>query len=203
MAVKKTSTKKSATKKSATKKTTTKSSKVGDKKVKKATATAKTTATKKVSKPSTSFIEVGQKVPDFKAEATQGQVQLKNLKGQKVILYFYPKDHTSGCTTEGHDFSNAKTKFKKKNAVIYGVSRDSLKSHTNFIEKQAYKIDLISDPDEKLCHLFGVMKEKSMYGRKYVGVDRSTFVIDEKGVLIHAWRGVKVPGHVDEVYKAI
>lgn len=186
--VTKTTTKKSTTKITAAKKTTKK-------------------AAKKTAKPKgkvyPSQVKIGAPVPNFKIESTQGEFELQSLKGKKVVLYFYPKDHTSGCTVEGHDFSNLLDKFKAQNAVVYGVSRDSIKSHKSFIEKQAYKMDLLSDPEEKLCAIFGVMKEKSLYGNKYIGVDRSTFVIDENGNLTHEWRGVKVPGHAEAVLSAI
>lgn len=192
----KSSAKKTATKKSVTKKVTAKKSKAG-------AASTKKKADKKVSVASKTTLNVGDKVPAFVAQATKGTVSLEALKGKKIVLYFYPKDHTSGCTIEGHDFSKALPEFEKLGAVVYGVSRDSIQSHESFIEKQSYTVDLISDPDETLCHLFGVMKEKSLYGRKYIGVDRSTFVIDEKGVITHVWRNVKVPGHVDEVLKVL
>ncbi|MEC7917638.1 MAG: peroxiredoxin, partial [Pseudomonadota bacterium] len=119
--------------------------------------------------------------------------------GKRIVLYFYPKDSTPGCTTEGQNFRDLFKKFKKENTVIFGLSRESIKSHENFKEKQAFPFELISDPDEKICNQFDVIKEKSMYGRKYMGIDRSTFVIDEKGKLIKEWRKVKVTGHAQEV----
>ena len=118
-------------------------------------------------------------------------------------MFFYPKDNTSGCTQEGIDFSENYNKFKKLNAEIFGISRDSLKSHNNFKEKYDFKFDLISDTEENICNYFGVIKEKSMYGKKYMGVERSTFVIDKYGVLIKEWRKVKVKDHVDEVLEYI
>jgi len=139
------------------------------------------------------------KVPDFAAEATGGPVKLSSLKGSKVVLYFYPKDNTPGCTTEGSDFAAAHRKFDKAGAVILGVSRDSLKSHQNFKAKMGFPFELIADPEEKLCEAFGVMKMKNMYGKQVRGIERSTFVIDGEGRLRSEWRGVKVPGHVDEV----
>ena len=116
-----------------------------------------------------------------------------------MILYFYPKDHTPGCTLEGHEFSKLKKNFEKLNAVIFGVSRDSVQSHEKFKEKQCYSIDLLSDEDETACQIFDVIKEKNMYGKKVFGIERSTFLIDEKGVLLHEWRKVKAEGHAQEV----
>jgi len=144
-------------------------------------------------------LAIDKKVPDFAAEATGGKVKLSSLKGRKVVLYFYPKDSTPGCTTEGCDFAAAQKRFDKAGAVILGVSRDSLKSHENFKAKMGFPFELISDPDEKLCQAFGVMKLKNMYGKQVRGIERSTFVIDGEGKLRREWRGVKVPGHVDEV----
>ncbi len=145
-------------------------------------------------------VALGKKVPAFKAQATtDSQVQLTKLKGQKIVLFFYPKDNTPGCTKEGEGFRDQYKKFKKLGAEIFGVSRDSLKSHENFKSKFDFPFELISDPDEELCQLFDVIKEKNMYGKKHMGVERSTFVIDETGKLVKEWRKVKVPGHVDEV----
>jgi peroxiredoxin Q/BCP len=144
-------------------------------------------------------LAVDKKVPDFTAESTGGPIKLSALKGKKLVLYFYPKDNTPGCTTEGCDFAKAHKKFDKAGAVIVGVSRDSLKSHANFKAKMDFPFELISDPDEKLCEAFGVMKMKNMYGKQVRGIERSTFVIDGEGKLRREWRGVKVPGHVDEV----
>jgi thioredoxin-dependent peroxiredoxin len=144
-------------------------------------------------------IEVGKKVADFAAEATGGAVALAALKGQIVVLYFYPKDNTPGCTTEGQDFAAANGRFKKAGAVVFGVSRDSLKSHEGFKAKMAFPFELISDPDEALCSAFGVMKMKNMYGKQVRGIERSTFVIGRDGKLLREWRGVRVPQHVDEV----
>ena len=129
--------------------------------------------------------------------------EFKNYKDKKIVLYFYPKDSTPGCTQEGHDFTELKAKFSRQNAVILGVSRDSLKSHEKFKDKQNYKIELISDPDEKLCRYFGVIQPKSLYGKKFMGVERSTFVIDENQKLVQEWRKVKVKGHAEEVLQAI
>ncbi|MEO1204382.1 MAG: peroxiredoxin [Pseudomonadota bacterium] len=142
-------------------------------------------------------------VKDFTADATgDKKVRLKDLRGQNVVLYFYPKDSTPGCTQEGLDFQAAAAKFKRANTVIFGVSRDSLASHEKFKAKQGFKFELLSDPDEKLCGCFDVIKEKSLYGRKFMGVERSTFLIDAEGKLRNEWRKVKVKGHVDEVLEA-
>ncbi|MEM9531970.1 MAG: peroxiredoxin [Pseudomonadota bacterium] len=149
------------------------------------------------------MVEVGKVVADFKAEATGDQtIQLKKLRGKNVVLYFYPKDNTPGCTREGQDFRDHMAKFDKANTVIFGISRDSIKSHERFKEKQAFPFDLLSDPDEALCKAFDVIKEKNMYGRKVLGIERSTFLIDAKGKLAAEWRKVRVPGHVDTVLEA-
>jgi peroxiredoxin Q/BCP len=142
---------------------------------------------------------IGAPVADFTAESTGGPFKLSALRGRKVVLYFYPKDNTPGCTTEGGDFAASHEEFRAAGAEVFGVSRDSLKSHAGFKSKQGYPFDLISDPDEALCERFGVMKMKNMYGRQVRGIERSTFVIDETGKLSREWRGVKVPGHVAEV----
>lgn len=144
-------------------------------------------------------VAAGKKAPAFKAASTGGEISLSGLKGKTVVLYFYPKDNTPGCTTEGADFAAAHAKFAQAGAVVLGVSRDSLKSHEGFKAKMGFPFELISDPDETLCEAFGVMKMKSMYGKQVRGVERSTFVIDRAGRLAGEWRGVKVPGHVDEV----
>lgn len=144
---------------------------------------------------------VGKKVGKFSLEATDGMITEKDIS-TPTVLYFYPKDNTSGCTQEGHDFKDKFMQFKKLGVKVYGVSRDSIKSHNSFRLKQQYPFHLISDPEEKLCKLFDVIKEKSLYGRKYMGVDRSTFLIDGNGKVIQEWRGVKVPGHVDQVLEA-
>ena len=129
--------------------------------------------------------------------------RLKDYAGGWLVLYFYPKDSTPGCTTEGLDFNALLPKFKKLGATVLGVSRDSLKSHQNFCAKQGFKFDLVSDGDEALCNAFGVIKEKSLYGRKYIGIERSTFLIDPKGVIAQSWRPVKVPGHAQAVLDAL
>ncbi|HEX8593279.1 MAG TPA: peroxiredoxin [Pseudomonas sp.] len=145
-------------------------------------------------------VAVDQPVTDFQAQATSGQtVSLSAFKGQQVVIYFYPKDNTPGCTTQGQDFRDHVAQFQAANTVIFGVSRDSLKTHENFKAKQSFPFELISDKDEALCQLFDVIKLKKLYGKEYMGVDRSTFLIDKEGVLRHEWRGVKVPGHVAAV----
>jgi peroxiredoxin Q/BCP len=145
-------------------------------------------------------VAVDQPVADFQVQATSGQaVSLSALKGQQVVVYFYPKDNTPGCTTEGQDFRDSFAPFQAANTVVFGVSRDSLKTHENFKAKQSFPFELISDKDEALCQLFDVIKLKKLYGKEYLGVDRSTFLIDKDGVLRHEWRGVKVPGHVAAV----
>ena len=143
-------------------------------------------------------------VADFKCAATGNKtVQLKNLRGQKVVIYFYPKDSTPGCTTEGQDFRDLHSKFRRQKTVILGVSRDSLASHEKFTAKQKFPFDLLADEDEKLCRKFDVIKEKSLYGRKFMGVERSTFLIGEDGKLKHEWRKVRVKGHAQEVLDTV
>ena len=147
---------------------------------------------------------VGKLVPDSEMQATGGKtLRLHDLKGKFTVLYFYPKDDTPGCTLEGQDFRDQHGQFKKLKADIYGVSRDSLASHEKFKAKFKFPFELVSDADEKLCRLFDVIREKSLYGKKYMGVDRSTFILDQDGVLRREFRGVKVKGHVDEVIKEI
>ena len=128
---------------------------------------------------------------------------MKTFIGKNLVIYFYPKDSTPGCTTEGQEFRDNYKYFKKLNTEILGVSRDSIKSHENFKSKQAFPFELLSDPDEKVCRAFDVMKLKSMYGREYIGVDRSTFLVSAKGIILKEWRSVKVKGHVDDVVKHI
>jgi len=140
------------------------------------------------------------KIPDFSLPATSGQTfNLAAQAGKVVVIYFYPKDSTPGCTTEGQQFRDLHTEFAALDAVILGISRDSVKSHENFKAKQSFPFQLGSDADEAVCTLFEVMKMKNMYGKQHRGVERSTFVIDRSGVLRRAWRGVKVPGHAQEV----
>ncbi|HLD68777.1 MAG TPA: peroxiredoxin [Pseudomonas sp.] len=142
-------------------------------------------------------------VADFQAQATSGQqVQLSALQGRQVVIYFYPKDSTPGCTTQGQGFRDAHAAFLAADTLVFGVSRDSLKSHENFKAKQGFPFELISDKDEALCQLFDVIKQKKLYGKEYLGIERSTYLIDKQGVLRQEWRGVKVPGHVDTVLAA-
>jgi len=149
------------------------------------------------------MVKIGSKVKNFTRPATGDKtISLQELSGKKVVLYFYPKDSTPGCTTEGQNFRDAKAKFTRQNTVILGVSRDSMQRHENFKAKQNFNFDLLSDEDESLCKQFDVIKLKKLYGKEYMGIDRSTFLIDENGVLIAEWRGVKVKGHVDEVLAA-
>ena len=141
----------------------------------------------------------GKKCPAFKGDSTSGlMLSNKDFDGKNLVIYFYPKDSTPGCTTEGQDFRDNYKNFKKLNTEILGVSRDSVKSHENFKLKQSFPFELLSDPDEKMCKSFDVMKMKSMYGREYMGVDRSTFLINKEGKVVKEWRSVKVKGHVDE-----
>ena len=149
-------------------------------------------------------VSIGKKVPDFSAAATGDQiVSLKDYRGKNLVVYFYPKDSTPGCTLEGQDFRDQLSKFKRQKTVVFGVSRDSLSSHERFREKQGFNFELLSDPDEKLCRLFDVIREKNMYGRKVMGIERSTFLIDQQGVLRQEWRKVRVKGHVAEVLDAV
>ncbi|AIS15901.1 peroxiredoxin [Pseudomonas coleopterorum] len=148
-------------------------------------------------------VALNEPVADFQAQATGGQtVSLSELKGRQVVVYFYPKDSTPGCTTQGQDFRDLLEQFKAADTEVFGVSRDGLKSHENFKAKQGFTFELISDKDEALCQLFDVIKLKKLYGKEYLGVDRSTFLIDRDGVLRQEWRGVKVPGHVQSVLEA-
>ena len=145
-------------------------------------------------------VAIGQAVPDFTAPATSGHnIQLSALKGQQVVLYFYPKDSTPGCTTEGQGFRDAHAQFAAANTLIFGVSRDSLKSHENFKCKQEFPFELLSDAEESLCRQFDVIKMKNMYGKQVRGIERSTFAIGRDGRVAGLWRGVKVPGHAAEV----
>ena len=147
---------------------------------------------------------VGKVVPNTKLQATAGETfHLHDLKGKYTVLYFYPKDDTPGCTLEGQDFRDRAGEFKQLKTAVYGVSRDSLASHEKFKAKFKFPFELISDEDETLCKIFDVIREKSLYGKKYLGVDRSTFILDQDGVLRREFRGVKVKGHVDEVIEEI
>lgn len=150
------------------------------------------------------MVNVGQPVPSFDLPATGDKnLSMDSFKGKNLVLYFYPKDNTPGCTREGQDFRDHYAAFQKANTEIVGVSRDSVKVHENFCTKQSFPFDLISDADETLCGLFDVIKEKNMYGRKYMGIERSTFLIDSKGVLREEWRKVRVPGHVEAVLESV
>jgi thioredoxin-dependent peroxiredoxin len=142
---------------------------------------------------------LGKPVPDFSVASTGGTFRLKDERGSRLVLYFYPKDNTPGCTQQGADFRDQYKDFEKARCRVYGVSRDSLKSHQGFKAKMKFPFELLADEDETVCKLFDVIKLKNMYGRKVRGIVRSTFVVDEKGVLAREWRGVKVPGHVQEV----
>ena len=147
-----------------------------------------------------SLIALNETVPDFSAAMTGNKTfRLSDYKGKNLVLYFYPKDNTPGCTTEGLQFRDLYPQFKEVNAEIFGISRDSIASHENFKGKLEMPFDLISDPDETVCNLFEVMKMKNMYGKQTRGVDRCTFIVDASGKLVKEWRGVKVPGHVNEV----
>jgi peroxiredoxin Q/BCP len=149
-------------------------------------------------------IVVNKPLPEFEANATGG-VKVTNTShvGQIVVLYFYPKDNTPGCTTEAMQFRDRHKDFIKAGAVVFGVSRDNMASHDKFRQNLELPFDLIADTEEKLCHMFGVVKNKIMYGKKVKGIERSTFLIDPQGVLVAEWRGIKVAGHVDEVLKAV
>lgn len=151
-----------------------------------------------------SEVAVDKKVPDFTLPATgDKELSLSDFEGKNVVLYFYPKDSTPGCTKEGQAFRDMYADFQAQNAEILGVSRDGIKAHENFKAKQEFPFDLLSDKDETLCQLFDVIKEKNMYGRKVMGIERSTFLIDGEGVLRQEWRKVKVDGHADEVLDAL
>jgi peroxiredoxin Q/BCP len=149
-------------------------------------------------------VALNQPVPDIELPATgDKQVKLSDFRGQRLVLYFYPKASTSGCTQEGLDFTAAAADFAKANTAILGASRDGIKAQENFKTKQGFTFDLLSDKEEVLCKAFDVIKLKKMYGKESLGIERSTFLIDEQGTLIKVWRGVKVPGHVDEVLAAV
>ena len=149
-------------------------------------------------------VKLNNKVSDFKATITDNsQIKLSDYLGKNIVIYFYPRDNTPGCTKEGEDFRDNHKGFVKNNTIILGVSKDSVSSHDKFTCKYNFPFDLISDENEKVCKLFDVIKEKNMYGKKYMGIERSTFIINSKGKLIQEWRKVKVKGHVDEVLKAV
>ena len=147
-------------------------------------------------------IDTGSKIPAFKAVTADGPITHKDLKGQTTILYFYPKDDTPGCTTQACSFRDNLPKFTRAKAKVYGVSKDSLARHAKFAGKYELPFTLISDEDGSLCDSFGTWIEKSLYGRKYMGIDRATFLIDSDGVVQHVWRKVKVAGHIEEVLEA-
>lgn len=150
------------------------------------------------------MITVGEKAPDFTLPSDGGKnISLHDYLGQKVILYFYPKDNTSGCTLEAQAFRNHLEDFRKMGYAVLGVSRDSIKKHCNFRDKNELNFPLLSDEEEKVVNLYGVLKEKSMYGRKYMGIERSTFIIDEKGILVKEYRKVKAASHVGDLLKEL
>jgi peroxiredoxin Q/BCP len=149
-------------------------------------------------------VDVGDKAPAFTLPADGGgKISLKDFKGKPVVLYFYPKDDTSGCTAEACAFRDALPNFSKVKAAIVGISRDSVESHDKFKKKYGLTFPLVSDEDGKVCEAYGTWVEKSMYGRKYMGIERSTFLLDGEGVVRNVWRKVKVPGHAEEVLKAV
>ena len=149
-------------------------------------------------------MKIGSKVKNFSAEMTGNKkFSLKEFTGKNIVLYFYPRDNTPGCTSESIDFRDNFKSLQKKNTLIFGISKDSLSSHQKFKEKFNFPFELISDPEEKVCKAFDVIKEKSMYGKKYLGIERSTFLVDSKGKLKKEWRKVKVKGHVEEVLNSI
>jgi peroxiredoxin Q/BCP len=150
-----------------------------------------------------SKIEIGKQAPLFSLDGTSGTWSLAEGKGTAVVIYFYPRDNTSGCTQEGLDFSALNAQFKKAKTQVLGISPDSVASHERFKKKMAFRFELLSDPDQKVCKLYDVIQEKSMYGRKYMGIERSTFLIDANGVLRHEWRKVKVKDHAEAVLAAV
>jgi len=150
------------------------------------------------------MLALGKPVPDFTLPATSNKtITLSQLKGKNIVLYFYPKDCTSGCTVEGQNFRDLYPRFIKLNTEILGISRDTLKLHEKFKAEQNFPFELLSDNEEKLCQLFDVIKDKTLYGKKVRGIERSTFLIDAAGLLCQEWRKVKVDGHADEVLKAV
>jgi len=149
------------------------------------------------------MLKEGDSAPEFTGETLNGKISLKSFKGKNVVLYFYPKDNTPGCTIEANDFSSSKTKFTKNNSVILGVSKDDLRSHEKFMGNYKLKIDLISDPDLKIQKAYGVWGKKKFMGKEFMGTIRSTFLIDKKGKIAKIWKNVKVNGHADEVLEAM
>jgi len=151
-----------------------------------------------------SKVTLGKPVPDFELPGTgDTRFRLADMKGKAVVLYFYPKDNTPGCTSESQDFRDLYPEFVGAGAEVFGISRDSLKSHENFKAKYSFPFELLSDADESACKLFDVLKEKFMYGRKTMGIERSTFLVGKDGKLAKEWRKVRVAGHVDEVLEAV
>ncbi len=150
-----------------------------------------------------SKLDIGSKAPNFKLEGTGGPWALKEAAGGAVVLYFYPRDNTPGCTQEGAAFAAAHADFKKAKALIVGISADDLESHHKFKKKMAFPFELLSDPGQKVCKLYDVIQEKSMYGKKFLGIERSTFLVDAEGVLRQVWRKVKVNGHAEAVLGAV
>jgi peroxiredoxin Q/BCP len=150
-----------------------------------------------------SKIATGRKAPLFTLPGTGGEWSLKDATGHCVVMYFYPRDNTPGCTREGTGFGAAYAKFRKANTIIVGISADSLESHVKFRAKMGFPFDLLSDPDRKVCKLYDVIQEKSMYGRKFLGIERSTFLIDSQGVLRDEWRKARVDGHAEAVLAAV
>ena len=149
-------------------------------------------------------IQLGDLIPDLTVATTKNEaLKLRDLKGKNLILYFYPKDNTPGCTTQGQNFRDNYQIFQEANTTILGVSRESIRSHNNFINKHEFPFDLISDPDEELCNAFDIIKEKSMYGKTYMGIERSTFIFDTSGKLVHEVRKVKVKTHIDEMIEFV
>lgn len=151
-----------------------------------------------------SSVQLNHAIPEATCATTSSEsLSLSSLKGQNIVLYFYPKDNTPGCTQEGEEFRDLYDAFLATNTVIFGVSRDSLRTHANFKKKYSFPFELISDPDESLCKLFDVIKLKKLYGKQYLGIERSTFLINAEGTLVQEWRKVKVKGHVDDVFAAV
>jgi len=150
-----------------------------------------------------SKIEIGKKAPPFTLEGTAGKWSLADAAGGNVVIYFYPRDNTPGCTQEGESFAKAYPRFRRAGTTLVGISPDTVASHVKFKAKMEFPFELLSDPDKLVCKLYDVIQEKSMYGKKYLGVERSTFLIDAKGVLRHQWRKVKVNGHAEAVLEAV
>ena len=150
-----------------------------------------------------SKIEPGKKAPPFTIEGTNGRWSLEDARGDPVVIYFYPRDNTPGCTQEGESFTSHHNQFKKSKTLILGISADSLESHEKFKATMGFPFDLLSDPDKQVCKLYDVIQEKSMYGKKYLGIERGTFLIDGKGVIREVWRKVKVNGHAEAVLAAV